>query len=83
MWRNCVDIMALSNMAHMDIDVVVYERGSKPDMFVFKPDPEFPWKQEDKMKPTDVSVKKQGKMTILNWKNVHYNLIVGPNHMLS
>ena len=22
-------------------------------------------------------------MTVLNWKNVHYNLIVGPNHMLS
>ena len=22
-------------------------------------------------------------MTVLNWKNVHFNLIVGPNHMLS
>ena len=22
-------------------------------------------------------------MTVLNWKNVHYNLIVGPNHMLT
>ena len=22
-------------------------------------------------------------MTVLNWKNVHFNLIVGPNHLLS
>ena len=24
----------------------------------------------------------QGKMTVLNWKNKHLNLIVGPHHML-
>ena len=82
MWRNGVDMIALSNMTHMDIDVVVYEKGSKPELFVFKPDPEFPWEEDDKMKPIDGNVK-QGKMTVLNWKNVHYNLIVGPNHMLS
>ena len=83
MWRNCVDVIGLSNMTDMDIDVVVYERGSEPNYYVFKPDPKFPCKKEDKMKPIDASIKKQGKMTVLNWKNVHYNLIVGPNHMLS
>ena len=42
MWRNCVDVMALSNMANMDIDVIVYEQGSKPDKFSFKNYPKFP-----------------------------------------
>ena len=35
------------------------------------------------MKPQNINVKSQGKMTVLNWKNVHFNLIVGPLHMLS
>ena len=35
------------------------------------------------MKPFNIIVKTQGKITVLNWKNIHFNLIVGPNHMLS
>ena len=35
------------------------------------------------MKPIDVNNTQQGKMSALNWKNTHYNLIVGPHHMLS
>ena len=70
-------------MANMDIDVIVHEQGLKPEKFSFKPDPKFPWKKEDKMKPIDVNVQQLGKMTVLNWKNIHFNLIVGPNHMLS
>ena len=35
------------------------------------------------MKPIDVNIRQQGKMLVLNWKNTHYNLIVGRNHMLS
>ena len=82
MWRGCTDIIATCNMAHMEVDVIVYEEGLKPELFSFKPDPDFPWKEEDKMKPERPHKMKQGKMTVLNWKNVHYNLIVGPNHML-
>ena len=63
MWRNGVDMIALSNMTHMDIDVEVYEKGSKPELFVFKPDPEFPWEEDDKMNHIDGNVK-QGKMTV-------------------
>ena len=83
MWRGFVDVIAMANMANMDIDIIVHENGSNPEITHFKPDFQFPWRQDDPMKPNDVLKKTQGKMTILNWKNIHYNLIVGPNHMLA
>ena len=82
-WRGCVDVMAISNLANMEIDIVVHEDGIKPLMNHFKPDPSFPWMEEDPMKPTNVNEKIQGKMLVLNWKNTHFNLIVGKDHMLS
>ena len=83
MWRGCVDVLAISNMAHMEIDIVVHEDGLKPELQSYKPDPEFPWKEEDKMKPKHKNELRQGKMIVLNWKNIHFNLIVGQTHMLS
>ena len=82
MWRHCVDVIAISNMANMEIDVVVYEEGKLPETRQFKPDPEFPWKEEDPMKPVSAMKTMQGKMVVINWKNTHFNLIVGPDHML-
>ena len=76
LWRGCLDLMAVSNMLHMNIDLVLYEEGKKPDLVVFKPDLDFPWIESDPMKPGN-------KMIVLNWKDLHYNLIVSPNHMLS
>ena len=83
MWSSCVDVMAVSNMAHMDIDIIVHEEGKIPYINSFKEDPDFPWLDDDPMKPNSTHNNKQGKMTVLNWKNVHFNLIVGKNHMLS
>ena len=71
--------MAVSNMAHMDIDISVHEEGKIPYINSFKEDPEFPWLEDDSMKQNYTHSKKQGKMTVLNWKNVHFNLIVGKN----
>ena len=82
-WNTCVDVIAITNMTQLDIDVIVHEEGKKPIMNKFKPDPLFPWRVDDKMAPTFENKEVRGKMTILNWKNTHFNLIVGPEHMLS
>ena len=47
MWRTCVDVIAMSNMAKMDIDISVHQEGNKPELVKFKPDPELPWTEED------------------------------------
>ena len=83
MWRGCVDIIAIANMVHIEIDVVLYEKEKVLEIVSFKPDQEFPWKEEDPMKPVSLDHIRQGKMVLLNWKNQHFNLIIGPNHMLS
>ena len=82
MWRGCIDVMAICNMAQMDIDIIIHEKGHKAQLRSFEPDPKFPWKEEDPMKPTDINKRKQGKMTVLNWKDLHFNLIVNREHML-
>ena len=80
MWRGCVDLVAVTNMTHMNIDLVVYEHGHKPELVFFKPDPMFPWMENDPMKPGNII---RDKMTVQNWKNLHYNLIVNPSRMFS
>ena len=77
---SCIDVMALTNM---NIDIIIHENGLSPAIQKYEPDLEFPWKEEDPMKPRNLNVKKQRKMTVLNHKNVHFNLIVGPKQMLS
>ena len=82
MWRGCIDVMGICNMAQMNIDIVIHENGQKAQLRSFEPDINFPWKEEDPMKPLNPGKRKQDKMTVLNWKDVHYNLIVSKDHML-
>ena len=82
MWRDSVDVIAISNSHTVEIDVIVYEEGKQPETRYFKPDFQFPWKKEDPMKPVNSMTMKQAKMVVINWKDTHFNLIVGPNHMI-
>ena len=82
-WSSCVDVIGVCNMTQLEIDIIVHEEGKVPILNKFRPDPMFPWKIDDKMKPTFENKDMKGKMTVLNWKNMHFNLIVGPSHMLS
>ena len=70
-------------MTQLNIDIIVHEEGKEPTINAFKPDPMFPWQEDDNMKPTITNIDVREKMTILNWKNTHFNLVVGPEHMLS
>ena len=83
MWRGCVDVIATCNMTNMDIDMIIYEEGKAPEKQIFKPDHKFPWREDDPMKPLNWPEMTQGKMTVLNWKDMHFNLIVGPQDMLA
>ena len=83
MWRGCVDVIAASNMMNMDIDIIIYEEGKVPEKKEYKPDTKCPWREDDPMKPRNWPERSQGKMTVLNYKNTHFNLIVGPKHMLT
>ena len=51
MWRGCVDIIGLCNICQMDIDCIVYMEGTAPEVRHFSPNPDFPWKDDDTMKP--------------------------------
>ena len=73
MWRSCVDVIATCNMAHIEIDIIILDRGFNPEIRSFKPDPEFPQSEDDKQKPERIHEMKQGKMTLLNYKNTHFN----------
>ena len=57
---------------------------SKPSVerFSFKPDDKFNWNKHDKFKPNFEGERLNGKMTILNYKNTHFNLIIDKNHAL-
>ena len=83
MWRGCVDIIGLSNMFRMDIDCIVHLDGTEPQIHHFSPDPDFPFMDEDIMKPKDLTMRLQSKMTILNYKDNHFNLIIDKNSMLA
>ena len=82
MWRGCVDIIALSNLYQMNVDCIVYLEGTTPEVKHFCPDPEFPWKEDDMMRPNP-SHKTFPKMTILNYKDLHFNLVVEKTSMIA
>ena len=67
-WSSCVDVIAISNMTQLDIDIIIHEEGKVPILNSFKPDSNFPWKEDDTMKPTYKNENILGKMTVLNWK---------------
>ena len=83
MWRGCTDMLGLANMIRMDIDCIVHVQGTEPQVYHFSPDPDFPFLDEDKMKPLDPTKRLQPKMTVLNYKDNHYNLIVEKDSMLA
>ena len=76
-------MIAMSNMANVEIKVIIHEEGKQPEIQLYKPDPKFPWKQENPMRMLSEKKIKQGQIIVLNWKNTHFHLIVGPMHMLS
>ena len=83
MWRGCVDIIAVSNMLQMDVDCIVYQEGKTPEVRYFSPDPKFPWHEDDEDKPKNNEIRKYNKMTILNYKDTHFNLVVEQNSMIA
>ena len=78
-----MDMIGLSNMLRMDIDCIVHLEGTEPQVYHFCPDPDFPFQEEDKIKPNNPMDRKYPKMTVLNYKNNHYNLIVDKDSMLA
>ena len=57
MWRGCVDIIGLCNICQMDIYCIVYMDGAPPEVRHFSPDPDFPWSDDDNLKPEDPRVR--------------------------
>ena len=82
MWRGCVDILAVSNLYQMEVDCIVYLEGTPPEVKHFCPDLDFPWRDEDMMKPNPQS-QTQPKITILNYKDLHLNLVVEKTSMIA
>ena len=82
-WRGCVDIIALTNHLQMDVDCIVYQEGTMTEVKHFCPDPEFPLKEDDTNKPGSPGERNYPKMTILNYKDVHFNLVVEKESMIA
>ena len=53
MWRNGIDIQALTYMTNMPIDVTLFDpqSNSVENIQTFEPTPNFPWKENDPNKP--------------------------------
>ena len=77
MWRNGFDVQALTDMTHLPIEVTVFnaESNSVENIQTFEPTPNFPWNENDSMKPTTQKYKRN-KMKLIKYKNQHFNLIV-------
>ena len=78
-----MDIIALSNMLRMQIECIVHEEGSVPEVYQFSPDPDFPFLKEDNLKPEDPTKLIHPKMTVLNYRNNHFNHIVEKDSMIA
>ena len=80
MWRDGFDIQALTDMTQLSIEVTVYnnETNLVENVQTFEPTPNFPWNENDAMKPTTQKYKRNT-MKLINYKNQHFNLIVDEN----
>ena len=77
MWREGVDVVAISNLCNMEVDVVKVDTNKNSNLVVpFKPDLNFPWVDDEK--PTSP----KPKMTLLNTNDVHFDLIVNKDSPL-
>ena len=79
MWRNGIDIQALTDMTNMPIEVTLFDpqSNSVENIQTFEPTPNFPWKENDPNKPEKRKYNRTI-MKLINYKNLHFNLIV-PN----
>ena len=80
-WRDSADMIGLTNFTQMDIEVTVYDQSTDrvQEIQLYKPDPEFVWKNGDGNAPNKNQYKK---MRLINYKNVHFNLILEKYHPL-
>ena len=80
MWRESADMIGLTNFTQMEVEVNVYNtKTDRVTTQIYKPDPEFPWNSDDANSP---NIDNYEKMTLLNYENVHFNLIVKRDHPL-
>ena len=65
-------------MTNISIEVTLFdpETNLVESVQTFEPSPNFPWKENDSMKP-NIQKYKRNMIKLLNYKNQHFNLIVG------
>ena len=71
-WRESHDMLALANFTKMDVEVIVYDQETETveePIQQYKPDPDFPWKQEDANRPNNNNYEK---MKLLNYKKLPF-----------
>ena len=78
-----MNIIAISNMLQIDVDVIVYLDGQIPEVKRFCPDSEFAWKDCDNDKPVKQNAGAYPNMTVLNYKGTHFNLVVEKNSIIA
>ena len=80
MWRNGFDIQALTDMTNMPIEVTLYdpETTSVENVQTFEPNPNFPWNDNESYRPNTPKYRRN-MMKLINYKNLHFNLIVSEN----
>ena len=80
MWRNGFDLQALTDMTNMPIEVTLFdtETNTVENVQTFQPTPNFPWSENDPTKPTNQKFHRKI-MKLLNYKNMHFNLIIDEN----
>ena len=83
MWRGCVDVIGICNLYQMDVDIIVHMEGTSLEVRHFCPDTNFPWNENDKLKPDNPSVRNYPKMTVPNYKDLHFNLVVDKENMVA
>ena len=71
------------NLFQMDIDCIVYQEGTMPEVKRFCPDPDFDWDDDDKPKLIHPNDRLYPKMTVLNYKDTHFNLVVEKSIMIA
>ena len=78
-WRESADMIGLTNFTQMEIEVVVYNQitDKVEETQVYNPD--FCWSNGDANAPNR---NKYPKMRLINYKNVHFNLILHKNYPL-
>ena len=78
-----MDIIALTNCLQMDVDCIIYKDGNMPEVRHFSPDPDFPWNKTDLRKPENPTFRMHPKMTVLNYKDTHFNLVIEKESMIA